>query len=240
LGLILRIAQINIKNTTKWFIGFYALLAAAMPPVSLAAFPSPSPSFPLLPHQVKLKVPFLCQAPFGNWAQPWQDACEEAAIIIAMHYVNGKPLDKNIGNQEILDLIAFQYQTRGGHHDLTAKQAAQLMRDYYHFTSYELIYNFSVDDIRAALAQGNLVIAPMAGRQLNNRYFRQPGPVYHYVVFIGYDEIKKEFITNDPGTKRGKDFRYKYGNAYQAIHDWNGNKENIASGRKAMLVIKKN
>ncbi|OGB90798.1 hypothetical protein A2625_07140 [candidate division WOR-1 bacterium RIFCSPHIGHO2_01_FULL_53_15] len=32
------------------------------------------------PNKLELKVPFLCQAPFGDWRQPWQDACEEAAI----------------------------------------------------------------------------------------------------------------------------------------------------------------
>jgi len=225
----------NFIRLTCCLTGFYLLLsAAALSP--LAAAPHPTP-LPPLPSQVKLEVPFLCQAPFGNWDQPWQDACEEAAIIIAMHYVNGQALDKNIGNQEILDLIAFQYQKYGGHHDLTAKMAAQLIKDYYHFTNYALFYKFNIDDIRTALAQGNLVIAPMAGRQLNNRYFSRPGPVYHYVVFIGYDEARKEFITNDPGTKRGRGFRYKYNNAYNAIHDWAGSKENIASGKKAMLVI---
>jgi len=34
-----------------------------------------------LPVKVYLAVPFLCQAPYGNWQQPWQDACEEAAIM---------------------------------------------------------------------------------------------------------------------------------------------------------------
>lgn len=220
-----------------WLAGIFIFLNSVALS-SLAAAPHFTTTHPPLPNQIKLEAPFLCQAPFGNWSQPWQDACEEAAIIIAMHQVNGQPLDKNIGNREILDLIAFQYQKYGGHYDLTAKQAAQLMRDYYHFTNYALAYKFGIDDIRAALAQGNLVIAPMAGRQLNNRYFRRPGPVYHYVVFTGYDETKKEFITNDPGTKRGKGFRYKYDNAYNSIHDWNGRKENIASGKKAIIIIK--
>ena len=194
---------------------------------------------PTLPDKVELNVPFLCQAPNGNWDQPYQDACEEAAIIMAMHYLNGKPLDKDIGNQEIIKLVAFQNKKYGGHHDLTAKSAGKLMKDYYKFTDFTRLYSFEVETIKAALAKGDIVIAPAAGRLLKNRYFKQPGPAYHYLVFKGYDERQKEFITNDPGTKRGYGFRYSYENAYDSLHDWTGSKETIAKGRKAIIIIHK-
>ncbi|MCU0641305.1 MAG: C39 family peptidase [Candidatus Margulisbacteria bacterium] len=184
-------------------------------------------------------VPFLCQAPHANWAQPWQDACEEAAIIMAVHWVNGYPLDKESGNQEILGLVNYQVKRWGGHHDLTAARAAQLLRDYYKIKNYQVVYNFDVARIKQELAAGKLVIAPMAGRLLGNKYYRQPGPAYHYLVFIGDDEAKGEFITNDPGTKRGKGYRYRYDVAYNAIHDWTGDKETIAAGRRAIIVITK-
>ncbi|MFA4843428.1 MAG: C39 family peptidase [Candidatus Margulisiibacteriota bacterium] len=191
------------------------------------------------PQKVELEVPFLCQAPFGNWAQPWQDACEEAAIVIALHYVKAYPLDKEAGNQEILGLVKFQEKKYGGHHDLTAKQTAKLMADYYKFKNYEVVYKFNVEDIKRELGTGNLVLAPMAGRLLGNKYYRQPGPAYHFLVFKGYDETTGEFITNDPGTKRGDGYRYKYAVAYNAIHDWAGSKDNITTGRKVMIVVRK-
>jgi hypothetical protein len=191
------------------------------------------------PQKVVLKAPFLCQAPFGNWAEPWQDACEEAAIITAIHYVKGTPLDKKTGNREILDLVNFEIDKYGGHYDLTAQQTAKLMTDYYQFSNYELVHEFTVKDIKRELGMGNLVLAPMAGRMLGNKYYTWPGPAYHYLVFKGYDDATGEFITNDPGTKRGNGYRYKYAVAYNAIHDWAGSKENITSGRKAMIVVKR-
>jgi hypothetical protein len=159
--------------------------------------------------RVEISVPFLCQAPFANWDQPWQDACEEAAIIMAVHWAKGYPLEKEAGNEEILGLVRYQVKRWGGHHDLTAAKAAALMGEYYRLKGYRVVYKFDVQAIKQELAGGSLVLAPMAGRLLGNKYYRQPGPAYHYLVFIGYDDGKGEFITNDPGTKRGKGYRYK-------------------------------
>jgi hypothetical protein len=199
--------------------------------------------FPRVPYdpskKLVLDVPFLCQAPFANWAQPWQDACEEAAIIMAMHYVNENKLDKEIGNQEILDLVKFQKKSYGGHYELTANLAAKLMKDFYRFGNVDILYKFDVQTIKQELDKGNVLFAPMAGRMLGNRYYRRPGPAYHYLVFKGYDDNTKEFITNDPGTKRGNGYRYKYEVAFNAIHDWNGSKETIKQGPKALIVVKK-
>lgn len=189
------------------------------------------------PQKLELNVPFLCQAPFGNWAQPWQDACEEAAIVIAVHYVKANHLDKKSGSREILGLVKFQKKKYGGHHDLTAEQTARLMTDYYKFRNFKIVYKFSVEDIKGVLRAGGLVLVPMAGRLLGNKYYRQPGPAYHFLVLKGYDDTTGEFITNDPGTKRGDGYRYKYAVAYNAIHDWAGSKENITSGRRVMLVV---
>ena len=186
-----------------------------------------------------IPVPFLCQAPDANWKQPWQDACEEAAIVMAMHYVNGTPLDRKVGRQEILSLVNFQIKKYGGHYDLTAQQSAQLIKDYYGYKNLEVSYNFLVEDIKKELDKGNLVIAPMAGRMLGNPYYTPPGPVYHYMLFKGYDDKRGEFIANDAGTNRGKDYRYKYLTAFKAIHDWTGDKSTIGRGKKAILIIKK-
>lgn len=193
-----------------------------------------------LPPKVYLPVPFLCQAPYANWSQPWQDGCEEAAIIMALHYIKGDPLTKASGNQEILDLVDFQVKKYGGHDDLTAEQAARLIKDYYKYDKVDVRYDIKVQDIKDELAKGNIVIAPMAGRLLNNPYYTPPGPAYHYMLFKGYDDKKGEFITNDMGTKRGRNYRYKYNVAYKAIHDWIGSKKTIAQGRKAAIVIKSN
>ncbi|MFH1683517.1 MAG: C39 family peptidase [Candidatus Margulisiibacteriota bacterium] len=191
-----------------------------------------------LPQKTYLPVPFLCQAPYANWSQPWQEGCEEAAIIMALHYTKGEPLSKASGNQEILDLVDFQVKKYGGHYDLTAEQAARLIKDYYNFEKVSVRYDITIQDIKDELAKGNPVIAPMAGRLLNNPYYTPPGPAYHYMLFKGYDDRTGEFITNDMGTRRGNNYRYKYNVAFNAIHDWTGSKKTINQGRKAMVVIK--
>ncbi len=192
-----------------------------------------------LPQKVYLPVPFLCQAPYANWNQPWQDACEEAAAIMAVQYVKGEKITKAWGNQEILDLVSFQNKKYGGHYDLAVKQTAELIKDYYGYDKIEVHYDITVDDIKSELAKGHVVIAPMAGRLLGNPYYTPPGPAYHYMLFKGYDDRTGVFITNDMGTKRGRNYRYKYKVANNAIHDWTGSKKTIATGRKAMVVIKK-
>lgn len=192
-----------------------------------------------LPEKVFLPIPFICQAPYGNWGQPWQDACEEAAIIMAMRYIKGEPLSKTLGNQEILDLVDSQIKKYGGHYDLNAEQIAKLIADYYNFRKIEVRYDIKVEDIKRELASGHAVIAPMAGRLLGNPYYTALGPVYHNILFKGYNDQTGEFITNDAGTKRGNNYRYEYRVAFAAIHDWMGNKNTIRQGKKVMIVILK-
>lgn len=190
-----------------------------------------------LPIKAYLPVPFLCQAPYAVWKQPWQDACEEACIIMAVRYVKGEPLTRASGNQEILDMVDFQIKKYGGHYDLNAEQIVKLVKDYYKYDKIEVRHDITIQDIKEELAKGNVIIAPMAGRLLGNPYYTPPGPVYHNLLFKGYDDRSNEFITNDCGTKRGRNYRYQYQVAYNAIHDWPGSKAAIASGKKAVIVI---
>lgn len=197
-----------------------------------------------MPQKIYLEVPFLCQAPYANWSMPWQEGCEEAAVIMAMKYVGRglgtKGLGKKEGAEEILKLVDFQKEKYGGHYDLTMEQLARLIRDYYTYNNIEVRYDITVTDIKAELGQGNVVIAPMAGQMLGNPYYTPPGPAYHYMLFKGYDDRSGEFITNDMGTRRGRNYHYKYDVAYNAIHDWTGNKNTITSGRRTILVVKLN
>lgn len=183
------------------------------------------------------RVPFLCQAPFGDWREPWQDSCEEASIIMAMRFVSGRPISRESGKREILALVKYQVENYGGHYDLTAGQSAKLIKDYYKH-EVEIRRDVSIREIKGELAKGNLVIAPMAGRELGNPYFTPPGPAYHYLVIKGYDDARGIFITNDPGTRRGANYNYKYRTLFQALHDWTGDKKTIDRGQKTIIVVK--
>ena len=53
-------------------------------------------------RSVLLNVPFTSQAPFANWDDiVFQNACEEASIIMAMRWVNNQSLTQAEANFEI-------------------------------------------------------------------------------------------------------------------------------------------
>ena len=136
----------------------------------------------------------------------------------------------------IRNLVAYQIKKYGDYKNTNTEQTARLARDFYKLNT-RVQYNVTHKDIRAELARGNIVIAPMAGQLLKNPYYTPPGPAYHMFIFIGYDDEKKELIANDPGTRRGKNYPYSYATIDRALHDWTGSKTTITKGRSAMIVI---
>ncbi|MDD3887486.1 MAG: C39 family peptidase [Patescibacteria group bacterium] len=200
----------------------------------------------VIPEACDLEVPFTCQAPYQNWAEPWQEACEEASLMMIDHYLKGEyfnqEMPKNVANQEILDMVDWQMQNWGGHYDLKAENIAKLAKEYYGYKNVEVKYDIMIDDIKEEVAKGNPVLVPTAGQLLANPHFTAPGPVYHNLVVVGFDE--NGFITNDPGVWQGFKFRYTFDNLFDSIHDFidgtsKSNPYPILNGRKAMVVIKK-
>lgn len=188
-----------------------------------------------LPDYFNLDIPFVCQAPLGNWSPPFDNACEEAAILLVHYYLESKSIDPMQAAQDIEDIVEFEKSTYGFYKDTSAEQTAQLIRDYYGYKA-NVYYDISLQDIKKQLVKGNPVIVPTAGRMLGNPYFTRPGPVLHMLVIKGYTPF--EFIVNDVGTSRGADYTYSYSVLENAIHDWEDH--NVETGRKAMIVVEKN
>ncbi len=200
-------------------------------------------------EHVNLDVPFTVQAPLAEWDDLHNEACEEAALIMAAYWLTDKELNVEEAENKIQNLVAWQERNWGGHYDLNVKTTITLAQQYF---DVKRIYFTRVDeakDIRRELGQGKLVIVPTAGRLLNNPYYKTPGPAYHMLIIKGYEG--KEFITNDPGTKKGKDFVYKEDVLLSAIHDWPFEKgegyeldkdqkaEQVLKGDKIMIVVEK-
>jgi hypothetical protein len=58
------------------------------------------------------------------------------------------------------------------------------------------------------------------------------------LVIKGYDETQDQFITNDPGTKRGADYRYKTDILISALRDYpTGKHEKIKVLEKNIISI---
>ena len=187
-------------------------------------------------HAIKvLKVPFTSQAPLADWNMPYQEACEEASMIMVAEFLQGNnrmriPIEE--ADNLILELVAWEAK-HGYKVDLTAQEVASVLMERYGIQAEAVPYNAAM--IREELKAGRPVIIPAAGRLLGNPYFTPPGPLYHMLVIKGYEV--DEFITNDPGTRRGENYRYTESVLSYAVHDWNGGE--VESGEQLMIIIKK-
>ncbi len=188
-----------------------------------------------IPKKFLIDVPFASQAPFKNWDEIHEEACEEASIIMLKYYLEDEELSPEIAEKEIQDLVEFQIKKYGDYKDTDAEQTARLAQDFYGIDNLEVVYDFTREDLKRYLAGGKPIIIPAAGRMLGNPYYTSPGPIYHNLVLIGYNGDM--IITNDPGTKRGENYQYNIDVLYNAIHDFPGSLDNMGQGRKAMLVI---
>jgi len=186
-----------------------------------------------LPRSVLIEVPFASQAPFGNWDMPYQEACEEASLILVHHYLTGTPLSNDIMDKEILTLVAWE-DAQVIPVDIGVDDVATLAEEYFGYDSL-VIEEVTEERLKRELAAGHPIIVPAAGQMLGNPYFSGDGPPYHMLVVIGYDG--DQFITNDVGTRRGAKFRYDADVLLDAIHDWTGKKEYANQGRKVMLRL---
>lgn len=181
-----------------------------------------------------LPVPFTVQAPYANWDLPYQEACEEASMIMLVDFVLGRKdlrLPPAEADDRILELV--QWEANNGYTiDITVAEVVEVLQK--RFNIKAAVRPYSAEAVRQEISAGRPVILPAAGRLLGNPYFRTPGPLYHMLVVKGYEG--DEFITNDPGTKRGENFRYHYSAFDKAVHDWNGG--DVGNGQQVMVVLK--
>ena len=189
-----------------------------------------------IPAEFNLAVPFTSQAPFEDWNLPYKEACEEASVAMVDAFYKNRELTKRLSDEEIKKLVDWQVKNLGHYEDTTAEETARILREKYGYGHVRVVENPTIDDIKREVAQGRPVILPAAGRLLGNRYFRQPGPLYHMLVVRGWTKNGK-IITNDPGTKRGEGYLYDPDVLMNAVHDWNGG--DVVNGRKVMIVVEK-
>lgn len=189
---------------------------------------------------ILLDAPFISQAPFGNWSDPRkQDGCEEAAAIMAMAWVKNEKLTSQMADEKINEISAYEEKMYGNSRDTNAQDTAErIFKKFFKYDNVRVKYNITKENIKQELFKSNLVIVPTNGRLLNNPNYTFPGPTTHNLVIIGYDVDKKEFITNDPGTRRGEKYRYNEDVLENALSDYpTGNHEKIEEIKTAMIII---
>ncbi len=170
-----------------------------------------------LPATFDVEVPFISQSPTGDWGLPYQEACEEASLIMVSRYFNDQELTAEIMDEEIKLSVAWEEEpARNMNMDSNVEEIFAMSKNYFNLKG-KIIDNPTVDQIKSELVAGNLIVAPFAGRELGNKFFSGKGPLYHMLVIRGYD--RNEFITNDVGTRHGEAYKYKYEILMNAIHD---------------------
>lgn len=218
----MKIKKINIRYSGAiMLVGVTSFFVMA--PVSFAA--------------TLIQVPFTSQAPMGNWAQPWQDFCEEASVVMAAHFLWGTPLTPKLAETEMQIIKQYEMIVLKEYKDTSIDETAAILTHLFGFKNIRTRLVVTVSDIKEELSLGNIVIIPAVGHLLKNPYFTPPGPLYHMMVVTGYDDDRGVFITNDPGTRRGKGLVYKQSILFNAIHDWN--KGDVLTGEKKIIVVGK-
>ena len=201
-------------------------------PAGPQAAPRPSAN-PASMADINLAVPFAPQAPFANWDQPYQDACEEATIIMVERFFTGRSLSLEQMDAEILALVDFQNEQYGFFKDSNIAETVRLIEAFHPSLQAKAHYDVTAEDIQKVLAKGTPVVVLVDGRRLNNPFYTQPGPDKHTLVIKGVKGDK--FITNDPGTKRGADFLYPFTTVLGAMVDYDG--ATPGTGKRAIIVI---
>lgn len=189
-------------------------------------------------HQL-IPVPFVSQAPFRVWDLPYKEFCEEASVLTLHYWKQGmKPPSADQIDRDLKGIQAWETVNLRTWDDTTAEETAQVLRKKFGHTDTRVVRNVTIEDIIRELDAGHPVIVPAAGRELSSPYYRTPGPLYHMLVIIGYDEAKREFITNDVGTNtKGAGFRFTYDDLYGAMGDWDVARKEPDTAQKVMIVV---
>lgn len=193
------------------------------------------------PNKHLIKTIFVPQAPEKNWDQPWQDACEEAAILTVHYFYQNNTPDTTQIKNDILKMIDYE-NLQSYTHDMNLSQMELVSQKYLGYTT-EIINDPTIDDIKKYLIKDIPIIVPASGKKLfqENKHFKAGGPYYHNLTILGYDDDQKKFIVHDVGTQFGAYFKYSYSLLMDSIHDFPStkNKEDINDGEKRILILLK-
>ena len=187
-------------------------------------------------------VPFTAQAPLGDWSDQRQgEGCEETSVLMAVRWARGQSLSPEEALNEIIAAADFTLNKFGEFRDTSIDDTAEwLFEDYFKYQNIAVKKNVTLDDMINELKSGHLIVAAFNGQLVHNPYYRSPGPSRHMLVIHGYDADSNEFITNDPGTSHGENFRYDATMFFEAMRDYpTGFHEPIPEVTKDIIIVSK-
>ncbi len=183
-----------------------------------------------------LDVPFSPQAPQNQWrAQPFADACEETTITMLEAFYNKTKLTPSVVRSRILEFVAYEQKNFGFHRDTNSTFTARLLNERTGVVG-TIVENPTAEAIKAEIDAGHPVIFLAYSPLLKNPHYGGIGNPYHVLLITGYDENSDQFITNDPGTRFGREYRYPIARLMDANHDFK--KPNRANGGRFMIFTR--
>ena len=194
-----------------------------------------------LPNKNLIKTAFVPQAPEKNWDQPWQDSCEEAALLTVHYFYQDISPNAQIIKSDILKMIDFENQ-QSFKYDMNLNQMELVSQKHLGYTT-KIINNPTINEIKEYLVKDIPIVVPASGKILyqENKHFKEQGPYYHNLTILGYDDDQKKFIVHDVGTQFGAYFKYSYPLLMESIHDFpvSKDKHDINTGDKKVLILLK-
>lgn len=171
-----------------------------------------------------INVPFMMEAPDGNWVHPWSNACEETVTLMVDKYYQGH---ERIGIEEaksyIRNLFSKEEQLFGTNRNSDSFWMSIIINDYTNFNA-TVVTNPTIEGIKYEIDNNRPVISLHRGFDLNNPNieFSPTLSSYHTIVIVGYDDSDNTFITHDPGDEiSGENHKYKYSTIMNSLHDYN-------------------
>ena len=186
----------------------------------------------VVPAELNLKMTFYPQAPFGNWDYPWQEACEEASILLAANTYFDHQWTREEFNDEILKMVDWENKYFGDYKHTDVDETVVMLKKYLALDSV-VHENPTFEDVQKTLARGHIIVMTFAGKHLGNPFYKNGGPVYHAMVIKGYKAGEK-IITDDVGTRNGEDYVYSWETIDNAMHDF---AQPIEDGAKRMIEV---
>lgn len=172
----------------------------------------------VFPKEINLAMTFYSQAPFIDWNEPWQNACEEASILLVANTYYKHNWSKEEFRDQILKMVEWENEMFGFYKSTNAQEMTKILENFLKLKSV-IHQNPTFSDVQNILNKGHLIIVPLNGRELKNPFFTNGGPDYHVLVIKGYKEGEK-VITSDVGTQHGENYVYTWKTITNANHDY--------------------
>lgn len=173
---------------------------------------------------VKLKVPYTSEIPLGSWVKPWNNACEEASMVmVESYYFGNESMSKDVAVKYMMPIFKIEDKIFGSNADTDTIRTAKLFNEYMSVNA-TIKNNPTLEEIKDQLRQGKPVVSFHFAKDIKNPHYhwRVGGSYFHVVVLVGFDENTSEFLVHDSGDPvTGAYHRYSYNLIMDTLHDFN-------------------